>query len=77
MFCAEYKESVWEGSNELENKSRRPLQPFFGLLASKRLRPAQARSARARPSNADAADSRQIYEGERRRLEQKVAPPRG
>ena len=29
MFCAEYKESVWEGSNELESKSRRPLQPFF------------------------------------------------
>ena len=31
MFSAEYKESVWEGSNELESKSRRPLQPFLAF----------------------------------------------
>ena len=41
---------------------------FFGLL-----RTAASKAPVCSP-DADAADSRQIYEGERRRLEQKVAP---
>ena len=73
IFCAEYKESVWEGSNELESKSRRPLQPFLAFLGRQRLRLRPGLPARPMPM--PQTQDKFTKESEGGRLEQKVALP--